>query len=299
MNRKTNPFVSASLLALMSVSTFSNMANAEEETMYLEHDGGRIAFEVIGDHGPLIIAIPGIGDLRSTYRHIAPALADSGFRFVSMDLRGQGETSRDWNDYSSYTVGEDVVALIDHFGENEVYVIGNSLGGAASVVAAAKRPEAVKGVVMLNPFVRNEPMNPLMLGMIKLMLSGPWGTSMWMKHYDSLHIHKPADYDQHAAEIRASLKRPGRQRAFRKVGFTGHAKASTYIDSVKAPVTVMMGMDDKDIGDTQAMLEFLAESFDADTVAVPGAGHYLHAEQPELVMNTVLESIAKWRSDVN
>ena len=40
-------------------------------TQYLDRGEGRIAYDVTGS-GPLVVAVPGMGDLRSTYRHLAP-----------------------------------------------------------------------------------------------------------------------------------------------------------------------------------------------------------------------------------
>ena len=49
--------------------------------------------------GPLVVAVPGMGDLRSTYRHLAPALVDAGFRVATMDLRGHGDSDTTFNAY--------------------------------------------------------------------------------------------------------------------------------------------------------------------------------------------------------
>ncbi len=60
-------------------------------TQYLDRGEGRIAYDVTGS-GPLVVAVPGMGDLRSSYRHLAPALVDAGFRVATMDLRGHGDS---------------------------------------------------------------------------------------------------------------------------------------------------------------------------------------------------------------
>ena len=41
---------------------------------YLSRPGGRVAYEVSGE-GPLVVAVPGMGDLRSTYRYLVPGAA--------------------------------------------------------------------------------------------------------------------------------------------------------------------------------------------------------------------------------
>ena len=67
--------------------------HATDHTRLLEIEGGRIAYDDTGGDGEPIIAIPGMGDLRTEYRHLSPALQEAGFRVVTMDIRGFGESS--------------------------------------------------------------------------------------------------------------------------------------------------------------------------------------------------------------
>jgi len=46
-------------------------------TRYLDRPGGRIGYDVAGT-GPLIVLVPGLGDLRAGYRFLAPALRATG-----------------------------------------------------------------------------------------------------------------------------------------------------------------------------------------------------------------------------
>ena len=64
-------------------------------TLYLDRTGGKIAYDDTGD-GPLVIMLPGMGPLRSEYRYLSPSLAKAGYRAVTADLRGQGESTPIW-----------------------------------------------------------------------------------------------------------------------------------------------------------------------------------------------------------
>jgi len=55
-----------------------------------------------------------MGDLRQEYRFLSGQLVEAGYRAVSMDVRGHGETSIGWGDYSVAGVGADMVGLIRH-----------------------------------------------------------------------------------------------------------------------------------------------------------------------------------------
>jgi alpha-beta hydrolase superfamily lysophospholipase len=61
-----------------------------KSTQFIARPEGRIAYEVAGE-GPLVVLLPGMGDLRAGYRFLAPALEEAGYRVATTDLRGQGE----------------------------------------------------------------------------------------------------------------------------------------------------------------------------------------------------------------
>jgi alpha-beta hydrolase superfamily lysophospholipase len=84
-------------------------------THLLERPGGRIAYDVTGS-GPLVVALPGMGELRSSYRHTVPALVAAGFRVATMDLRGHGDSDATFDRFDDVAAGEDALALADHLG---------------------------------------------------------------------------------------------------------------------------------------------------------------------------------------
>ncbi len=45
---------------------------------YLERPEGRLAYDVTGTSGPLLICVPGMGELRQSYRLLAPLLVGAG-----------------------------------------------------------------------------------------------------------------------------------------------------------------------------------------------------------------------------
>ncbi len=61
------------------------------DTSYLDRPGGRIGYDVAGA-GPLVVLVPGMGDLRAAYRFLAPPLRAAGYRVACADLRGHGDS---------------------------------------------------------------------------------------------------------------------------------------------------------------------------------------------------------------
>jgi pimeloyl-ACP methyl ester carboxylesterase len=108
--------------------------------LILHHSGGKLAYTDAGQ-GPLVVMVPGLGDLKEEYRFLVPEVLAAGYRVVTMDIRGHGNSSVGWPDYSSAALGSDVVALVRHLGAGPAAVIGTSMGaGAAAWAAADARP---------------------------------------------------------------------------------------------------------------------------------------------------------------
>lgn len=79
----------------------------------LDHDGSQIAYDDTGGTGPCVVCLPGMGQLRSIYRFVVPKLAEAGFRAITMDLSGMGNSSVTWNDYSELAIASDAIALLE------------------------------------------------------------------------------------------------------------------------------------------------------------------------------------------
>lgn len=105
----------------------------------VERGGGRIAVESSGA-GPLVLCVPGMGESRASFRHLVPGLVQAGYRVAVMDLRGHGDSSAGFDAYDDPAAAGDVLAVIDALGGGPAAVVGNSMGAAAAVLAAAARP---------------------------------------------------------------------------------------------------------------------------------------------------------------
>lgn len=264
------------------------MAAVGTPTELLDRPEGRIAYDVVGD-GPLVVCIPGMGELRSSYRFTVPALVAAGLRVATMDLRGHGDSDTTFSRYDDVAAGRDALALVEQLGGAAV-LVGNSMGAGAAVCAAAEQPAAVGGLALLGPFVRNPPTNPLMAAMFRLAMSGPWAPRMWLSYLPKLYpARRPDDFDEHRAAIAASLRRPGGAKAFTATTRTSHAPAEARLGEVKAPALVVMGERDLDFADPAGEAQWVAGRLDADVLLVPGAGHYPQVELPEAVNPRLVE----------
>jgi pimeloyl-ACP methyl ester carboxylesterase len=263
-----------------------------QPTQLLPVSGGMIAYDVTGE-GPLVVCLPGLGDVRGQYRFIAPLLVAAGHRVITADLRGHGESSMGWSSYTPEASGADLVALLSHLGQPAA-VIANSFAAASAVWAAAESPQSITALGLLGPFVREIPQHFLMKVMLRLLFMRPWGPTMWGMYYASLYPNKkPADFDQYKAALVASLKRPGAIEATRAMIAASKAVCEARTPEVKTKALIIMGEKDPDFSSPVKEANLAAELLRGDTCMISEAGHYPHTEFPERVIEPLLKLIKR------
>jgi pimeloyl-ACP methyl ester carboxylesterase len=259
---------------------------------FLDRDGGRVAYEVSGD-GPLVVCVPGMGELRSIYRNNVPALVAKGFKVASIDLRGHGDSDATFSSYDDPAAASDVEALISHLGGPAV-IVGNSMGAAAGALVAADKRELVAGLVLVGPFLRDPQTGAVSLLVFRLLMGGPWARAAWASYLPRLYPgRRPDDFAEHRAAIVASMRRPGHTQSFRKTTRTSHAPAEARLGEVRAPTLVVMGERDPDFRDPAGEARWMSERLKAEVVMVPGAGHFPQAEYPEVVNPAMLAFVSR------
>ena len=263
-----------------------------DDTTLLDRGQGTLAVDVTG-HGPLILAIPGMGELRDSFRHLTPGLVAAGCRLATMDLRGHGDSSLGFDSYDDEAAASDALAVIDALGGAPATIIGNSMGAGAAVIAAARAPDAVDRIVLIGPFVRDSG-SVLSRLLLRLALVRPWGPAIWQRYYTSLFATDgPSDQADHADAVQRSLRRPGRWTAFQRTARTSHAAAEAALPHVRAGALVIMGERDPDFPDPAAEATWVANALQAQRVMVADAGHYPMAEQPAEVLAAILPFLSQ------
>jgi pimeloyl-ACP methyl ester carboxylesterase len=261
-------------------------------TQFLKLPGGQIAYDDSGGSGPLVICVPGLGDMRQQYRFLAPRLVAAGFRVVTMDLPGHGESSVEWPEYSPAIVGADIVAMVRHLGASKAFIVGNSMAGGSAAWAAAEIPDNIGGIVLIDPFTRVIPTSSFLLAFLKVAMMRPWGPSFWSMYYGSLYkTAPPADLDSYRAVLVANLKEPGRIEATKALIFASQAPCEARIPDVHAPVLVVMGTRDSDFSNPGAEADWVASHLHGKKLMVEGAGHYPHVEYPDIVAPAVIDFV--------
>jgi pimeloyl-ACP methyl ester carboxylesterase len=271
-------------------------------TRFMQIDGGKIAYDDTAyddtaydenahdgaARRPVVVCTPGLGDNRTSFRHLRPLLVEAGYRVVTMDLRGEGESTAAWDDYSTPAIAADIVALVRHLDAGPVVLLSNSYTGGPSLLAAAQAPELFTGLVMTSPFARVQPPLSALLRAGEAVVTHV--TAGWMAYWSTLFkTRKPQDFAEARKALAASLREPGRMAAMRAMNDSTQAPGEAAAARVVCPVLVVMGSLDPDFKDPAAEGAAVAGLVrDGRVRMVEGAGHYPHAEFPEETSEIVL-----------
>ncbi|MGX6604630.1 alpha/beta fold hydrolase [Micromonosporaceae bacterium Da 78-11] len=267
-------------------------------TEYLTVDGGTIAYEVSGD-GPLVVLAHGMGDSRAAYRFVVPGLVAAGYRVAAADLRGCGDSSATWTEYSRTAIAGDLIALVRHLGGPAV-LVGHSISGGAVTIAAAQEPALISGVVELAPFTRKQSIKlgdlrvkRFRAGMTRLLGATVLGNvGLWKSYLDVAYPGaKPADWTTELGRIDGKLREPGRMKVLQKMGQTAPTDAGAQLANVQCPVLIIEGTLDPDWADPAAEGRAILADLPAGRGTlelIDGAGHYPHAQFPDQVVALLL-----------
>jgi len=266
---------------------------------HLQRPEGRVAYTVDGpEHAPLVVLVPGMGDLRSTWRELVGPLVEAGHRVAVMDLRGHGDSDTTFTTHGDVVTGQDALALVEHLGGPAV-LGGNSMGAGAVAWAAAERPDLVAGLVLTGPFLREPAMSAAvtatMHGLMRVLFARPWGAAVWAAYYRGyLNRGRKAPWlDEHVADLRAAMQDPAHLRSFRHLTVQlTHAPVEARVPEIAAPAVAFVGAVDPDFKDPAAEAQWLRDAIAADVTLVPDVGHYPQNQAPDVVVPATLAFLA-------
>ena len=133
--------------------------------MSIAHESGRTAgspsifFRKVGQDRGLtpILVVHGLSYFSYDWLPVGEALG-AGREVILMDMRGFGDS--DWSpsrDYSVPAMAQDIVAVLDHAGWKRAVLVGHSMGARSTACAAAKNPQRVAALALVDYTPENAP----------------------------------------------------------------------------------------------------------------------------------------------
>lgn len=266
--------------------------------------------------GPLALCLHGFPDHALAFEELLAELADAGFHAVAPWMRGYAPTglAPDGN-YQSASLALDAIALADALaGDRDAVLIGHDWGALATYLASVTAPQRFRRIVtMAVPHT----------GVLFAHMTTPAQLKRsWYMYFFQLPMAEavvPLDdfalidtlwrdwspgYEPDPAYMRAlkdMLAAPGVTAAalayYRAI--LGATPADPALDAVQAkltdpipvPALYLHGADDGCIGGGIAVVESEMKPFfpaGLELVLVPGTGHFLHLEEPDVVNHRIV-----------
>lgn len=113
----------------------------------------KLAYKMSSGKGPTLIWCGGLkSDMEGgKATHLHDWAIEEGRSYIRFDYFGHGVSSGEFRDGTISRWSADVVQVIDELSTGDVILVGSSMGGWASLLAALKRPDRVKGLLLIAP----------------------------------------------------------------------------------------------------------------------------------------------------
>jgi pimeloyl-ACP methyl ester carboxylesterase len=111
--------------------------------------GVRLAWRDFGGDGQSVLLLHGLAGHADEWAQTASWLT-ARCRVVALDARGHGRSERFPADVSRDAVVADAVFVVEQLRLQPVVVVGQSVGGLTALSLAARQPELVRGLVLVD-----------------------------------------------------------------------------------------------------------------------------------------------------
>lgn len=256
------------------------------EVGHAEVEGLRLRY-LSGGSGPTVVLVHGFGGDAENWLLLAPHLTGD-YRLLVPDLPGFGESDAPADDsFEVSRQAERLAALLDLLAPDErVHLAGNSMGGQIAAIVAARYPEKIASLALLDPLgVENEPgiepsaaMQAYARGRNILL---PEDRVEFEEFLDLLFYRRPpapAFLNDYYAE-RWLAKRPRLAAVFKDIS-EQYVPLTSLLDEIAAPVLVVWGAEDQLLPAAGASL-LAAGLKRSELVILPACGHLPMVEQPK------------------
>jgi 3-oxoadipate enol-lactonase len=226
---------------------------------------------------PDFLCIHGLVDTLEIWDRVAPELARRG-RCIRFDQRGHGESEAPPGDVTRSDLADDAVRVLDAFGVERAVFVGHSMGGIVSMATALAHPDRVAGLVLIG--TASQCSEKVAGWYERIAVAGESGGTEGLAR---------AIYGRDSTRtVRGDAG--GIARVTRMLKSLHGDPLTPKLADIRCPVLLLVG--EKDPMGPKASEIIAAGLPDAQLEVVPGCGHWIHKEAPDVT----LRAIEGWRA---
>ncbi len=220
------------------------------------------------------------------------AAFEDRYRVIAYDHRGQGQSEDTGDHYDMDALTEDAAALVRSLNAAPCHFAGLSMGGFVGLRLAARRPELVKSLTLMNTAANAEPLPSRMrynlLGqMVKMVSPGPFVSIAVKELFGRSTRHDPAKRAM-LAEWTEKLRNRPKNIAWSLLAVMNRKGVLDELGAIRCPTLVITGEDDT-AQPAKNSEQIAAGIRGAKLVRIPACGHSSSLEQPEAVAAAMRE----------
>jgi pimeloyl-ACP methyl ester carboxylesterase len=250
-----------------------------------------LAFDDVGP-GPVVVLIHGFPLDRSMWTHQRSSIG-AIYRVITPDLRGHGATAAPDGVYSVDDLAEDVVELLDALQlEGPVVFGGLSMGGYVTLSIAARYPERVKALMLMNTRASADTPEAAKARIELAERVEATGQTEEVVAAMLPKLFSKNTFEHHPSLIARThhqmARTPARTVAGTLRGLASRPDRTEFLSSIQVPTLVVAGMDDVivPLKEAEGMASRISGS---KLVVIPNAGHMAPLENHEATDRAILE----------
>jgi pimeloyl-ACP methyl ester carboxylesterase len=273
---------------------------------WVEARGLRFHVAEAGEGDDVVLCLHGWPQHWYEWRDLMPRLAAAGYRAIAIDLRGFGWSDAPRDGYEKENLATDILAVLDALDLEQVKLVGHDWGGWIGFLLCLRAPERFSRYLSLNiltPWPNMRAFVPeLWRFWYQLVIAAP--VLGYQAHRSGKFVPKVlvggstirGNWDE--ATLRSfsdNLAEPARARACVQMYRVFQLHESPAIlrgryahDRLTVPTRLLFGTDDTALR-PQLNAGYQHHADDMQIELVPGCGHFIADEMPDLVAERALE----------
>lgn len=223
------------------------------------------------------------------------AAFEGRYRVIAYDHRGQGKSPAPAAALDMDTVSQDASALIEALGAAPCHFAGLSMGGFIGMRVAARRPELVRTLTLMNTGAQKEPASSrlrynFLAQLVKVIGTKPFtGIAVGELFGKSTRRSSDPEKRKMLEEWTAKLRTRPKETARALLGVMNRPEFGVEeLAAIRCPTLIITGEDDtpQPPGNSEKLAAAIRNS---RLVRIPGCGHSSSLEAPEAVIQAMRE----------
>lgn len=244
----------------------------------------------LGSGKPLVI-LHGFLGMADNWKTLGKTWSENGYEVHLLDQRNHGRSFHS-NDFSYELMAQDVKEYCDHYDLNSIFLLGHSMGGKVAMTIADQYPELVKKLVVAD--IAPKTYAPHHSDIIKALKSVDFNKVKRRNDADEMMVALIPDAGTRQFLLKSLFRKEKTTFGWRfnldvlenSQHMIGDHKE--FNNRIMTDTLFVRG------GDSVYVLDSDRVSIDyafakAQLKTIPNAGHWLHAQQPQLFYETVTE----------